>query len=1037
MAEERARRKLSAIVSADVKGYSRLMGEDEIATIETLKKYREVMAALIEKFQGRVVDSPGDNVLAEFASVIDAVDCAVMIQKELKQRNEEFPERRRMEFRIGVNLGDVVEDGERIYGDGVNIAARIESLSEGGGICVSGTAFDQIGRKLPLGFEYLGEQTVKNIEKPVRVYRVLTEPQAAGRVFGGGRPRLRSWLWAAVSALIVVCGALAVWNFYLRQRPVEPASAERMAFPLPEKPSIAVLPFVNMTGDPNLEYISDGMTENMITALSRVPELFVIARNSVFTYKGKAIKIGQVSEELGVQYVLEGSIQQSESRLRITAQLIDATRGHHLWAERFDRDLKDLFALQDEVTLNILAALRVKFTHGEQARVQETTKSLEAWSYLVKGLSHFESFTREGNARAQELFEQAVQADPTYSYALAMLGWTHWMDAAFGYSRSGGGSFKKAVEIAGKTAALDDKLPDVHALLGGIYLFQRQYDKAIAEGQRAVALGPNIACNKAILARTMLFAGRFEEAITLVRSAMRLNPHYPSWYLESLAMGYAVIGEHEKAVASYRELLNLRRNARGNMITPLLGLAANCMLLGREEEARAHAREILEVNPDFSLERFLKVYIFKDPSHLRPFVEALHRAGLPEHPRLPLPDKPSIAVLPFLNMSGDPEQEYFSDGITEEIITALSKTPKLFVIARNSTFTYKGKPVKAKQVGRELGVRYVLEGSVRKAGDKVRVTAQLIDATTEKHLWAERYDRELKDIFAIQDEITLEIIKAMQVELTMGETARVTGKGTKNLDAYLRALHAQEQWLRMDKEGGIKARQLATEAIALDPGYGYPYAIVAWCHMLDVVQHYTQSPKESMRLAVEAIQKALVLDSSDHRIHRILSNLYVLQGKHDDAIAASKRALELCPGCAGACENLGIALLFACRPGEALPMLEKAIELDPFPPAVCHRNLAMAYRHLGRYEDAIVEGKKAFQMNPNDLFAPLGLALAYAKLGRKEEARGAAAAVLRINPYFSLDSWAETQARMFAVKCRSDRVYEDIEFIRKADVGLK
>ena len=343
-----------------------------------------------------------------------------------------------------------------------------------------------------------------------------------------------------------------------------------MAYPLPDKPSIAVLPFVNMSGDAKQEYIADGITENIITALSKVPEVFVIARNSVFTYKGKPVKIKRVSEELGVQYVLEGSIQQSDSRLRITAQLIDATGGHHLWAERFDRNLNDIFVLQDEVTLDILSALRVEFTHGEQARVQETTNSLEAWGCLVKGLSHFESFTKDDNARAQELFERAVQVDPEYSYAWAMLGWTHWIDATFGYSESSSESFKKAVEIAKKAVELDDKLPDVHALLGGIYLFQRQYDKAIAEGQRAIALGPNIACNKAILARTMLFVGRFEEAIKLVKSAIRLNPHYPSWYLESLAMVYGVIGEHEKAIASYKEVLDLRRNARGNIITPLL-----------------------------------------------------------------------------------------------------------------------------------------------------------------------------------------------------------------------------------------------------------------------------------------------------------------------------------------------------------------------------------------------------------------------------------------------------------------------------------
>jgi adenylate cyclase len=275
------------------------------------------------------------------------------------------------------------------------------------------------------------------------------------------------------------------------------------------------------------------------------------------------------------------------------------------------------------------------------------------------------------------------------------------------------------------------------------------------------------------------------------------------------------------------------------------------------------------------------------------------------------------------------------------------------------------------------------------------------------------------------------------VELTMGETARVTGRGTKNLDAYLRALHAQEEWLRLDQEGSMKARQLATEAIALDPEYGYPYAILAWCHMFDVVRYYSASPEESMMLAVEAIQKALARDQSDHRIHRILSNLYVLQGKHDEAIASSKRALELCPGGAGAYNNLGIALLFACRPLEAISMFKKAIQLDPFPPAVCHRDLARAYSHVGRYEDAIEQGEKAFQSNPNDLSTPFVLMFAYAKLGREEEARAAASEVLRINPEFTLDSMAQTRTRIFAAKCHPERVYEDIEFIRKADVGLK
>jgi len=302
MATQDFKRKLTAILSADVKGYSRLMGEDELATIETLNKYRKIITTLVQNSRGRVVDSPGDNLLVEFASVIDAVQCAVEIQKELKDRNAELPKNRRMEFRIGINIGDVIHEKKRIYGDGVNIAARIESLADAGGVCISRSAFDQVKKKLSLGYEYLGEYSVKNIDEPVRVYRVLMEPEDAGKVIGE-----------------------------------KIAETEKVFLPLPDKPSIAVLPFANMTGDPDQEYFSDGITEEIITNLSKVSKLFVIASNSAFTYKGKSVKVQQVGRELGVRYLLEGSVRKADKRLRIAAQLIDALTGHHLWTERYDR----------------------------------------------------------------------------------------------------------------------------------------------------------------------------------------------------------------------------------------------------------------------------------------------------------------------------------------------------------------------------------------------------------------------------------------------------------------------------------------------------------------------------------------------------------------------------------------------------------------------------------------------------------------------------------------------------------------------------
>jgi adenylate cyclase len=389
MTQEGFKRKLTAILSADVAGYSRLMADDEAATVKTLATYREVMASLIKQHRGRVVDSPGDNVLAEFPSVVDAVQCAVAVQKEFQSRNAALPENRRMEFRIGINLGDVIEEEDRIYGDGVNIAARLESLADPGGICVSKTAFDHIETKLPLGYEYLGEQEVKNIPKPVGVYKVVMEPRVTVADRIEKKKALPTWRRKAIFsggvALIVLIIAAVIWNFYFRLPPIEPASVERMAFPLPEKPSIAVLPFVNMSGDPGQEYFSDGLSEEIITALSKTSQMFVIARNSTFSYKGKQVKVQQVAEELGVRYVLEGSVRKSEDRLRITAQLIDAITGRHLWAERYDRDLKDIFALQDEITLKILNALRLKLTDGVYASVTEKgTNNLEAYLKLIQ-----------------------------------------------------------------------------------------------------------------------------------------------------------------------------------------------------------------------------------------------------------------------------------------------------------------------------------------------------------------------------------------------------------------------------------------------------------------------------------------------------------------------------------------------------------------------------------------------------------------------------------------------------------------------------
>jgi adenylate cyclase len=629
MTTQEVKRKLTAILSADVKGYSRLMGEDEEATVRTLNAYKEVMVNLIQQYHGRVVDAPGDNVLAEFASVVDAVRCAVEIQKELKTRNADLPENRRMEFRIGVNLGDVIEDGEQILGDGVNIAARMESLADGGGICISGTAFDQVRNKLELGYEYLGEQTVKNITLPVRVYKVLMEPESTGKVIGEKKTKPSPWqrpVTALVIALIVIAAAIAIWKFYIRPSPpVEVASKEKMAFPLPDKPSIAVLPFTNMSGDSKEDYFSDGITEEIITALSKVPYLFVIARNSTFTYKGKPVKVKQVSEELGVRYVLEGSVRKEGGKVRITAQLIDALTGHHLWADRYDRDLKDIFALQDEITMKIITAMQVKLTVGELANLwAEGTKNLDAYLKCMEAYTNYLRTTKEGNALGKKLAEEVIALDPKYPRGYVLLAQIYLWDILLGTTESPEKSLVRAKDLAEKAIALDNSESTAHGLLGSIYLMSRQHDKAITQVERAISLNPNDASNSIRLGFVLLNSGRPQEAISALKNHRRLNPIPSQQYYLQLVTAYRLSGQYREAIETGKEAL---RQVPDN-INIYLQLTAAYMMMGREEEARAAAVEVMKTNPKFSLEWYTKTIYFKNQNDIDKTIDALRKAGL-------------------------------------------------------------------------------------------------------------------------------------------------------------------------------------------------------------------------------------------------------------------------------------------------------------------------------------------------------------------------------------------------------------------------
>ncbi len=630
MTEQGVTRKLTAIMSADVKGYSRLMADDEAATVKCLTAHRQIISRLVDLHHGRVIDSPGDNVLAEFASAVNAVQCALEVQEELRVQNADLPEQRRMEWRIGINLGDVIAEGERIYGDGVNVAARIEGIAEAGGICISRNVYDQVKTKLSLDFEYLGEHAVKNISEPVRVYQVRLHPATEARrvkkktgVFGSRWHKLV----AAVAAVLIVAAAVAIMQHSFQSPPKKPPADKVKALPLPDKPPIAVLPFVNTSGDPKQDFLSDGITEQLIYALSRVPGLFVIARASSFFYKGKKVTVRQVGRELGVKYVLEGNVDRSGDRLRITAQLIDARTGRHLWAARWDRKLKDIFAIQDAVTLKVVRAVlfgTVWKWKDIDRFIGKTTRNLEALLALLKAGKYWSQYTLKAIFKAKRLARRAIALDPQFPAAYALLAAAYMLEVSLGGSRSPRKSLQKAVALCQKALAIDKSHPNAHTILAYLYFGQKRYHKALAQAERAIAANPN--WDNAYMAKGIALygMGRFKQSIQAMEKAIRLNPKAPSHYFQFLGDAYTGTRQYGKAIAALKKALSLAPN----YFRARLGLVVCYVRTGQMKLARAEAAQVLRINPKFSLALYARVSMIKDRARLKRTLDTLRKAGL-------------------------------------------------------------------------------------------------------------------------------------------------------------------------------------------------------------------------------------------------------------------------------------------------------------------------------------------------------------------------------------------------------------------------
>ncbi len=585
-------RRLAAILAADVVGYSRLMGEDEAGTLDRLKSLRrELVQPKIAERKGRIVKLMGDGLLAEFPSVVEAVQCAVDIQQEVAEREPNLTDDRRIRLRIGINLGDIIVEGPDIYGDGVNVAARLEALAEPGGVYMSEVVRQSIGSMLDLNLEDLGEHQVKNIARAVHVFRVRFATDEAGPKQPG------------------------------------PGAEERLA--IPHKPSIAVLPFSNMSGDPDQEFFSDGITEDIITALSKIRWFFVIARNTTFSYKGQPVDVKQVAEELGVRYVLEGSVRKAGTRVRLTAQLIDAATGNHVWAERYDRDLSDIFALQDEMTQTIVGAIEPELGSVERERARrKPPESLDAWSCYQRGLWHLFRFTKVDNDEAEGLFQRAAELDPGFSGAFMGLATVGYWNVLFGHAESPEETLANAFTAARTAVSLDDKDAMAHWALGRVYTQMGESEAAFAELEKALAINPSFAHAYFSLGWAQILAWRMEEAIPHIDQALRLNPHDPSlWtFLIGRAIALLLLHRYAEAVEGARHAL---RQPTANFLT-LATLVSALGHLGEIDDAHVALEQLYRLRPDFSRTLVARLIRFRNEPERACFLNGLRKAGLPD-----------------------------------------------------------------------------------------------------------------------------------------------------------------------------------------------------------------------------------------------------------------------------------------------------------------------------------------------------------------------------------------------------------------------
>ena len=1018
MSTGRGQRKLAAILAADVVGYSRLMAEDDRATVEALKEAREVFRERIVAHGGRLVDTAGDSVLAEFPSDVEAVEAAVEVQARLAKINAPMPEARRMAFRIGVNTGDVIAEADgTLYGDGVNVAARLEGLAEPGGINISARVHDDVEGKVDVVFVDIGEHEVKNIARPVRAYRVVAAGEA---VPSPAKPQSRFLPWRTATVATVVILAVVLWQT-VGIPTSEPEPAPEPADPIlamPTGPSIAVLPFNNLTGDPSQEFFADGVTEEIITGLSRFSNLKVLARNTTFQFKGEAVDVAEIGQRLGVDYLVEGSVQRDATTVRVTAQLLDAREGDHVWAERYERELlaESLFAVQDDITSQIIT--RIGDIHGAvsraniQAMHHRDDVAIRDYDCILLTHEYQRFLTPDKHGAVKTCLQETVERNPTYAEAWANLAYTYVDQYWTGYDGPDK-PLQLALTAARKAVELDANSQMAHFALANVYYFLDEVDSFIIEAEKALQLNPNNTEVIAAIGVRFTYAEQRERGVALIEKATRLNPAHPGWYWYPVAYDYLRQRDYETALA-YAKRVDMPG------FWPYYSwLASIYGHLGDEDRARAAVAELNSLNPSYKDDPrpFLNIW-FKAEEGVEQIMEGLEKAGLFDEPEPP--SRPVIAVLPFDNLSGDPEQEYFSDGITEDLISRLSKFDHLGVIARNSTFQFKGRALDVREIGVDLGANYVLEGSVRKAGSAVRVTAQLIDANDGTHVWTDNFDRDISadNIFSIQDEITNQVAaRIADVNgVLMREVARDReARHPSSVNAYDCLYRVYEYARFLSREGHLVSLECLEAATEVEENFADGLAWLAYLHVDTHWYGWNQRAEgpNPIELAALTAQRALQVDPSNQMAQFISAVVLFIQGDLDGYVEAVETAIALNPNNAQLLGDAGMYMFWAAVKSDkrqrGLAWISDGMALNPYHPGYYYVPFFYDRYFNKDYEAALDFALKIKE--PGNHYAHLAATIAYAQLGMLDEATAALQELLRTYPdyqdhaYADLDAW--------------------------------